>query len=589
MAAETRDAKPTGDMLENLYQMHKTTWGRQEAPGERGGGEPREETAGEGRGTGADTIRSTHYSPTSSSQEASNAATDSSKAEIQALATQKQSERRRKFAPECPRYTCSPWFRRVALDTFPALRHDAAFRRYMGFLLFTSMRDSKTDYIITPASIIADCEGKLRQNLSGNHPTYPFLKRFRKEVLPAFEWTNHGEGCPRRVRHLGLPDDFARALDIELLTYTPAPNRVYFDTGEPRSTRRRHKDRERSAKYVRDVCNSVAEHPAEPVLKYMNSRSPHSFARTVTRNLKEAHELAAALSRSGKRNSALRTLRSIEEQPQPLYTPTSLGRSVRLICPFDSMLNLQKDVRRVLTQDWAEFDLRNSQLAICSKLWEVDKVRHTLRTRGSIWGPLMEYLGVEPGSQPAAILKPMLKEAMYAAQYGGDVRYIEYMIRSGIDALDLAASIGVSPQWAKNLPYRFIDFHVIAAMLEAREEQLAKIRKDRGALDCFNQWIPITQEKGDKSVLAIQAQAVELALLLPVFDVVSSSGDECQIMLWQHDGFSVSFRSEEKRERWTQRIVAAVNEEAERWGVPTELEVEHSHLVERSRSYRLAA
>jgi hypothetical protein len=104
----------------------------------------------------------------------------------------------------------------------------------------------------------------------------------------------------------------------------------------------------------------------------------------------------------------------------------------------------------------------------------------------------------------------------------------------------------------------------------------------------FGEWIPYVESDGAKSVLAQLAQATEMALLLPAVELAEGT-DEFQILLWQHDGFSVSFQNRSKRERWAGRITEAVNTEAGRLGIPTELEVDMEPAEGVVWSHRLAA
>ena len=75
-------------------------------------------------------------------------------------------------------------------------------------------------------------------------------------------------------------------------------------------------------------------------------------------------------------------------------------------------------------------------------------------------------------------------------------------------------------------------------------------------------------------MLAQISQSVEMKLLLPVIDLAMTTKD-FRVMLWQHDGFSVSFHSKGRKERWIRRIKQVVQEEADLRGIPTGLDIKN--------------
>jgi hypothetical protein len=71
--------------------------------------------------------------------------------------------------------------------------------------------------------------------------------------------------------------------------------------------------------------------------------------------------------------------------------------------------------------------------------------------------------------------------------------------------------------------------------------------------------------------MAQQAQAIEMHLLLPVITLAKTTSD-FQVTLWQHDGFSVNFTSQGRKERWIKKINEVVNSKINELGVITKLE-----------------
>jgi hypothetical protein len=85
----------------------------------------------------------------------------------------------------------------------------------------------------------------------------------------------------------------------------------------------------------------------------------------------------------------------------------------------------------------------------------------------------------------------------------------------------------------------------------------------------------VTQQRKDSiaSILAHQAQSVELYLLLPVVELASTTKD-FYIILWQHDGFSVHFTNKSKIDRCIPRILQIVQTKIDEQEILTHLEWE---------------
>ena len=56
---------------------------------------------------------------------------------------------------------------------------------------------------------------------------------------------------------------------------------------------------------------------------------------------------------------------------------------------------LKRELRKVLTRGWYEFDLASSQLAIIGKTWEIKEVQEFLTSGGKIWAELFKHYGIE--------------------------------------------------------------------------------------------------------------------------------------------------------------------------------------------------
>ena len=195
---------------------------------------------------------------------------------------------------------------------------------------------------------------------------------------------------------------------------------------------------------------------------------------------------------------------------------------------------------------------------------------------------MYDHLGIAPEYRDAA--KQTLKTTLYALCFGAGDRKLKSELTRGLKTYC-------------ERPYDFLDHEVIRALRKARDRQLAAVLQAGGAFDVYGTWRSTdckeTPEKGARSVLSQQAQAVELHLVFPVIELARGRGArDFQVVLWQHDGFSVRFSDQTKRDRWTRRIVEAVQQRANQLEVPTRLEYEvlgetlqESHSVESPSLY----
>ena len=195
----------------------------------------------------------------------------------------------------------------------------------------------------------------------------------------------------------------------------------------------------------------------------------------------------------------------------------------------------------------------SSQLAICAKLWGVVEVEKFLASGTSVW----EYLEANTAAKKDAI-----KEALYSLMFG--------QLASKIEArLDLKVGKGEGK--------RFLQKELIRLLYEARQVEMNKILSAGFGDTCFGKRILVNFDNNKKtaasirSILAQQAQAVEMDLLLPVVKLAVES-NQYDVLLWQHDGFSVVFRDKQRKELWKNRISKVVESKAAEYGIVVSLE-----------------
>ena len=252
-------------------------------------------------------------------------------------------------------------------------------------------------------------------------------------------------------------------------------------------------------------------------------------------------------------------LKAIQMQAQPFYTPAQ--KSVRIFAMNDSVARLQRDVRHVVTQDWIHCDLKSAQLAIVAKTWNVPQVSDFLRSGGSIWASLCDWMGWSMDA------KPLLKDALYALVFG-----------AGRDKM-------IALMGSRKAYMRFRAHFLMRQLFVARAVMLRQIRRDKGAIDAFGkqlhiEYVSIPGKKyvydTSRKIMALVAQSYELMLLTPVIQMAVDCQDSSRgfcLMLWLHDGFSFVPCHKDDRVSWAKRLRKAVNQQAISLGVATELEV----------------
>ncbi|MEI6492601.1 MAG: hypothetical protein WCO94_08640 [Verrucomicrobiota bacterium] len=453
------------------------------------------------------------------------------------------------------RLTVSKPFRELTARTFPALDRNPAYWRFMQYLLFGTFIDEDTGRLIISQKDLAEIEGWTRG--MGNYRAIRFLTAFQTEVMTpeTFSWTGWrgGKKC-RQVQRFDPPASFQTALDEEWAKTHHDQGRVYFCDGRTFSKKKQRQCRIecRNAAIFLQALAPCEE--AREILDYLNHLPPNLFS-GILRNYHAALQVAQALENENARRQQLRILKAINEQPQPFYAASGNANTDRIFGIGDCLTGLERNVRRALTADWQEGDIKSSQLAICAAAWNVEVVQDFLRDGGSVWKNLFEWF--EFDTAEGAKAKPALKDALYSTCYGMRTQYIGGRLGK---ALEIAGVVRNGSLFLRN--------PLIQAMLASRNEATKQILRKSGAKTCFGKWLELGKLTPPQ-ILAQIAQAAELKLIYPVVQLAKQT-EEFKITLWQHDGFSVHFTRRE--ERWKRKLARVVSEQAEKMGIVTGLE-----------------
>jgi hypothetical protein len=318
----------------------------------------------------------------------------------------------------------------------------------------------------------------------------------------------------------------------------------------------------KKAKHARNTERALTERvvpdcsQAEFIQRYLNRLPRNRFTKIINKNYRNAFSFAVESLRDDKLLREVRILRRILLQPQPFYSASRSGNTARLFTN-GHILDLKREVRKVLTEDWLEADLRSSQLAICAWLWKIEPLTRFLSEHKNVWNHLFSFYDLPEQTRPAA--KKIFKKALYSICYGMEQWRLKWCIMDCAGWTDLGLIIASG----------FLEIPLIGDLLLARSLELKKVAEAGGGENCYGKWIKVNNEVQPRDILAQIAQSWEMKLIFPAFELANQTED-FKIMLFQHDGFSVHFRRRD--DAWSKKIKVAIDDNAQLLGIPASLE-----------------
>jgi len=450
------------------------------------------------------------------------------------------------------------------------------------FVALLSPQHTDDGVIVIDGPKIAGAMGSEQEYAEGNVNTGDFLAAFSEEVFGgAFCWNPYAKDAGRartvdvsHVREL-IPADLLIAWMVERgrnLRKLPKGERVYFDNGNLFSKNERKNERRRMEKLSEYAERHAPTPIAGRLLHYLNNLSARYFEKKKRTRYGATEDAIDALQTSERGKDQLRAyLLNVDEQPRPHYGFSAY--TVRLIDSIGHLPLMSAPVRRAFLDDAVEYDLASSQLAIVSVEWDIPALRFFLEEGYSIWPALLKWMGLPPEAKPA------VKRGVYGLVYGaGEDRIVS-------DVMEEYEAVTGSTIDAKQAG-RLLTHPLMLDVLKAREDQMKAIQKRGYAVDCFarkiteggNGFGPKGEKDYSRSILAQVAQSRELWLLEPAIELAlaeaKKSRPDFRIVLWQHDGFSVKFRSSARRKTAERKLTDAVKKRAVENGYPTALEVQ---------------
>lgn len=494
-------------------------------------------------------------------------------------------------------YPVSVVLRDLCLDAHPMLRNNEAYRKLFARLMF-KVGFNDDGHMPLPVEVLAEIEGKEEQLKSRNYVGKTFINNFMRDVCGIMfklhsgkrEWKHYPDSdawneC-RMVVMWDPFDELSQAMATEKnggFSFSPM---VDFVTGEPLTKKIRLSIAEQAHDDMMARLSEAHCPEAAAIIEYMADVSVSKMYKLVERNL---DKLEAAIKAAypedvyrfeEKREAQRLAAKRLVYFPKQEYGTTP-GTS-RLSPKSEGLATVHKEVRKALMSGCYDIDIHHSQLSIAAKIWDLPLLSEYLKTGKSLWDDLMARLKATDAKQRKAI-----KNATYATLYGASTyqRYFSQQAianRAGTGKERDTSIKGILE--AQNMEYRkFASHPIIREALRARKAQLEQISKDGGAMDCFGVWLAHSHKTSRKnktfsatSILAQLSQAWELLIMYQTVvlckEAPKSHGFD--ILLWQHDGITISLDRPTDSEYWLARINDCVVRRAKELGFNLHMEYE---------------
>lgn len=404
---------------------------------------------------------------------------------------------------------------------------NARYRKFVSYLILCPVRDYDDCRLIIPREIAADC-----QNIKLNERTaVEFYREIRKYVFDPiegiFEWSAYAPKKCRRVLELDFGKYQGEVNRISSLQYFMNLDRddlVYINSGLKPT-------RQKIAETVRELASSARParcNAARRLQNILNNKNTKFYTELVQKNLGSTVKLLETINfKNPDKPNIYQTesskLRNIWQYPKTIYYPSEKEHTSRLFTK-NHIPNLRKDLRLELTKGLVEVDLMNSQLAINCRNWQMQDIEAILERDGNIWKSLQKDHGLSENE--FKLVKPALKRAIYIPSYGGRKRKLIKKVSEDLSGYESIISVD-----------RIVAHPMVNRILRAANRQMKEIRKNKGGTDAFGEFIPLTEERTARSILAQISQSYEMYLLLPVVEYLEST--KSKVVFWMHDGFTM--------------------------------------------------
>lgn len=453
-------------------------------------------------------------------------------------------------------------FRQHCLEKYPTLANDLRYLRFFNYLCFSSFYDKDDQKLLLNAKTIAEICKEVESYNSRHFSAISFLKEFKENVIPSFEWTKEEPyidgkwaGKARMVANNGIDPETWEMVQREIKCFSGAPTEdlVFFETGEKyyQHTRRAAivstADQYQQAKQTYELNDAQTR-----IQSYMEKVNPEVFSKKINANKDGIIAAVEAIPELHKRLIQYRILDSIKEDPAVYYRPSERGRTARLFHSSDCVVALKKTVRQAFCKGWSEMDLVSSQFAILAEILNAPLAKAFLGSGHDLW----DYLNAEIFSDALTGLKKrMLKTVIYGLAFGRTKREIKIEIEGMGGDVDLLFR---NP--------------IINELFTRRREWLNAIKKHGYVTDAWGNRIEVTTDRWEGACAAAKIQSIELEIISHVFPVAERYASDCQITIFQHDGFCISFSDKIRKNKVIKEMNEAISVAAAKYNVITRLD-----------------
>jgi len=436
----------------------------------------------------------------------------------------------------------------------PKVRANLAYRKALRYLLIDrDFVDGQGRLLIPDYKIAVWCGAQgIKDYIKGNFRGWAFIKALTADVLPDLVtggWRGRDkelEGQCRYIVNDGLYDLVEHALD-------DFDEKIRYDLLSMKLWNRAN------AKKNRDQLIAEAEMQQWPyeqqarIAHYLHRLQFGLFAKQIPDRIEEARNYIKRASDmdSQEKRRQFRKLRRIQDCPQPVYRPGQSMRNARLFA-FDSLCDVERNVRRILCRGWHEIDLVSCYPAIAARIWHIERLQSMIEREVDVWNAIATELGVDESERQSK--RDVVKEVGCRLLCGGHIdKTNELLEKHGVDGI-----VQDSP--------------TLMAIVRTVREVKRQVRADGGTQTPMG-WIdcPSRKEKSVRSHLGNVLAAYELSLIAPCFTVAEQSTD-FTIVIAQHDGFSIKLRQEDRLKQVLVRLNEAVKPVAEQFGIITRLD-----------------
>jgi hypothetical protein len=429
-------------------------------------------------------------------------------------------------------------FREHFLEKYPNLQYNSNYRYFLNYIMFGPATDGAK---LISYMTLAICANKVNEAESGHFDATSFLKSFKKDILPKFNWNGHirpgeyGEGMDGKCRTIGITgldsEDF-KLINEEI----KKPGEVYFVSGKTNnpSNKKENMKIDRFINYTKNINFIFGLNQTQKKIYDVISHSGVEFSNIFTEKLRENYQYVIKEIESitpshddvedivSKKIGQYKTIGSINDDPRIFYKPSENNRTPRLHHANDCVISLKSNVRKALCKGLVDIDLVSSQFIILSNLLKAKSSIELIKSNKNIWNYLLESSGYDVALNPD--MKKRLKQIVYGLCFGKS----KNNLKNDCDMLGLSKVYN-------NL--------IIQELLEKRSEWFSNIKETGYVTDVWNNRLETSNDRWEGSVAASKIQSIEMEVISSVIDTYNSCGDcyRWKILIWQHDGFTAKF------------------------------------------------